>query len=366
MQRLIRLGMILLIVAGASYLGLLVANRELGSRNAKPDIAQTAQPSSPPSTQPPKPPLKLTFVGDIMLDRSVWTKIKAGGADYPYQKLGTLFDGADLVVANLEGPVTERGNHAIPGGSLLFKFEPATIAPLKAAGLHVVSLANNHTRNQGQAGLDDSRQLLTDAGLQVFGDPKQIRRDDVLTIDVGSWKLAFIGWNLIEVAATGEAEMLSLVTQVDQEVDQVIVVPHWGNEYKPHTAEQERLAHALIDHGADLIVGAHAHVVQGVESYRGRPIIYSLGNFIFDQYWSEPTQRGAAAHITLEEDRLTLGLTPVDLHASQPRPAAEAVAALVRADMAADSDDLSAAAITTQQPLVLLPEPLSTTTKLQP
>lgn len=290
-------------------------------------VSEIQQPTDAPtdeiSTPAPRAAIKLMFVGDIMLDRSVWSKMSARGLDYPFRKLDNLFTGADLVVANLEGPVTDRGSHAVPGGSLLFKFEPETVASLVAAGFDLVSLANNHTHNQGAAGLVDTQENLRAGGLTPFGHPRQVSLEDVAQVEVNGWTFAFIGWNMIEVSDTYQAELMTLIEQLDSVVDRVVILPHWGNEYKPQTSQQIATAHALIDAGVDLIIGAHPHTVQGVEIYNNRPIFYSLGNFIFDQYWSDPTEQGLAVRVTISETATETELVPIDLRESQPRTATE-------------------------------------------
>lgn len=285
----------------------------------------TATVPAPEATTPTRETIRLTFVGDSMLDRSVYRKMSASGIDYPFRLLGDVFDGADLVIGNLEGPITARGNHAVPNGSLLFKFEPETAVALKEAGFDYVSLANNHTYNQGVAGLTDSQTHLAAAGVVAFGHPRQVSMSDVALVELKGWKLALVGWNMIEVTDTYQDELEAIIQQLDATVDQVVIMPHWGPEYKPQTAAQVETAHALIDAGADLIIGAHPHTVQGIEIYNNRPIFYSLGNFIFDQYWSDPTEQGLAVRVTLSDTSFTAELVPIDLRDSQPRVAAEPI-----------------------------------------
>lgn len=288
-------------------------------------------------------PLSLNFVGDLMLDRSVYLKTKASGSDYPYRKIGDLFDNADLVIGNLEGPVTERGNHAVPSGSLLFKFEPTVTNGLKSAGFDILSLANNHTYNQGATGFADSLTNLQAAGISPIGNPRQISDDDILIREVEGWKLAFIGWNTIEVTDDHETELIALIRAIKPTVDRVIIMPHWGGEYKPQTKSQIASAHALVDAGADIIIGGHAHTVQGVEVYNNCPIFYSLGNFIFDQYWSDPTEQGLMVKLTLSDDATVAQVVPIDLRQSQPREASGAISGAILARLIDASDSLPTA-----------------------
>lgn len=271
-------------------------------------------------------PIELVFVGDIMLDRDVWSKMERFGADYPFRKVGDLFAGDGLVIGNLEGPVTERGSHAVPYGNLLFKFDPSAVQPLREAGVDAVSLANNHTFNQGKEGLFETRVSLQADNIASFGDPQIVTVDNLWKTSVGEWQLALIGWNQIEISDDGQDQLFDIIRtlEADSTIDAIIVLPHWGSEYQAQTTNQVEAAHGLIEAGVDLIIGAHPHVVQGVEVYQDRFIAYSLGNFIFDQYWSEATQRGLVVRYRLSEAADEVTLMPITLAAAQPTPATDA------------------------------------------
>jgi poly-gamma-glutamate synthesis protein (capsule biosynthesis protein) len=255
--------------------------------------------------------------------------MQANGFMYPFLKIDRLFDGADLVIGNLEGPITTRATHASPNGPLLFNFDPGSTPILKQIGFSALSLANNHTYNQGKSGFTETKEHLKNAGLEVFGHPREVNANDVLKIQMHGHRYAFVGWNMIEVDDPATEALLALIRELDQSVDRIVVLPHWGAEYRSQTTTQVESAHALIEAGADLIVGAHPHVVQGVEVFENRPILYSLGNFIFDQYWSEPTQEGLAVQVAWTEQSLTVTFLPIDLHASQPHVADETIAARI-------------------------------------
>lgn len=273
-------------------------------------------------TQQERTPLAVTFTGDIMLDRSVWKEIQQHGAHYPFENIESIVGKTDLLIGNLEGPVTERGSHAVPNGTLLFKFDPSTISPLKDAGFVAVSLANNHTRNQGKQGLEDTRRFLRDEGVAAFGDPWTVEDESVWRTIVNGWSLAFVGWNRIETPEDTSDALVDLVRSLDSEVDRVVVLPHWGAEYVPQRVSERALAERLIAAGADLIIGTHPHVVQGLEEIDGRLVAYSLGNFIFDQSWSVPTQQGVILKVIFDESKpLNIDVEPVQITAAQPRQA---------------------------------------------
>ncbi len=256
----------------------------------------------------------LNAVGDIMLDRNVWANIKKYGADYPFTKISSTLKGADVVLGNLEGPFTNSTKHAVSGGALLFTFEPSLAPSLKRAGFTTLLLANNHTLNQGQAGLANTRAVLARAGLEHYGDPKN-RTGFTLTKTLGNEKVLFIGYDQLDGAITN---VLQEVRAAHKAGKYVIVTPHWGVEYKLGIQPAlQRQAHQLVDAGADMILGGHPHVVEPVEVYKGKFIAYSLGNFVFDQYFSTDTQRGLMIKITTTDTALSIKLIPLVSSRSQ-------------------------------------------------
>ncbi len=262
---------------------------------------------------------RLLFVGDIMLDRNVAKRSRdAGSLAYPFQRLPVgWFDSFDLAIANLEGPVTDQRRP--PEKSIDFQFDPAVIPILKAQGIDAVSQANNHALDQGRIGSDDSRFRLQASGFLVFGD--QVRDDAIAlaTTTVNGIRLAFVGFNTTDNPLDREAASTTLAL-ARQNADQVIVFMHWGSEYKdrpdPSTVET---AHWLIDHGTDVVMGAHPHWVQGFSAYKGKPIAWSLGNFIFDQDFSVETRRGMAVALTINYGSVELEPITLQIDLSQPR-----------------------------------------------
>lgn len=235
----------------------------------------------------------LTFVGDIMLDRYVRTEIRAKGFAALVAPIKKELTG-DLVVANLEGPFTNSTKHAVVGGSLSFTFEPYLAKHLRAAGFTTVSLANNHTLNQGQSGLLSTRSTLKSAGITYFGDPVN-RRGFVSTTTVNGTRISFVGHHGL---VAGLTTTLTEIRQAKKVSDVVVVMPHQGTEYQlKFSAKQQSDYRKMIDAGATMVIGAHPHVVQPIEIYKGKLIAYSLGNFLFDQYFSADTQQGLLLHI---------------------------------------------------------------------
>jgi poly-gamma-glutamate capsule biosynthesis protein CapA/YwtB (metallophosphatase superfamily) len=244
----------------------------------------------------------ILFMGDIMLGRNVAAKMAKNGNDYPFAKIKDVVASADYAIANLEGPMTKINN--APSNNMRFHFDPALGLELSAAGFDAFSLANNHGLDQGTKGESDTHKSLEATRLKYFGD---VSSDDgpILNFSIGDEKFAVIGlhdvYRKIDPKAVAEK-----IAATKKDGDIVIVYPHWGDEYQhEHNAQQERLAHAFIDAGADLVIGSHPHVIQDIESYKGKFIFYSLGNLVFDQYFSKDTQEGVAL-------RLNVGKTGID------------------------------------------------------
>lgn len=236
----------------------------------------------------------LTFVGDIMLDRNVRTTIQARGFESLVAPIKSELQG-DLVIANLEGPFTNSTKHAVSGGSLSFTFEPYLAKKLRAAGFTTVSLANNHTLNQGVAGLTMTRTTLKKAGIQYFGDPSN-RHGFGMVRNVNGTRIAFIGHHGL---VSGLDITLRDIKEAKSVADVIIVFAHEGTEYQlKFTSRQQQDYRRMIDAGATMVIGAHPHVVEPIEIYKGKFIAYSLGNFIFDQYFSADTQQGLLLHIS--------------------------------------------------------------------
>ncbi|MFH1078388.1 MAG: CapA family protein [Patescibacteria group bacterium] len=263
----------------------------------------------------------LAIVGDVMLDRNVATRIRRAGDDaYPFAKVKTdsRFADADLRVMNLEGPVTTK--RAAPDkGEVDFMFDPRFVSVLKEVGFGAASQANNHTLDQGRAGADDSRERLIAGGLLAFGDQSDDGTVAIATTTIRGRRIAFVGFD--ETTSRLDEETASSTLAVARRhADTVIAVMHWGAEYqdKPLRSVQER-AHWLIDHGVDVVIGGHPHWAQGVSVYRGKPILWSLGNFVFDQDWSANTKKGLTVRLTVSDLETAIELNPVQIDASQPR-----------------------------------------------
>lgn len=265
--------------------------------------------------------MSILFIGDIMLDRTVETRIsRSKDLFYPFRKLegepGEFFRGQDMVVANIECPITDI--YRAPQKEIDFACSSKLAPVLAAVGIDAVSQANNHTLDQGRVGLEESRQNLTDAGLAVFGDQVEDDEASAMTlVEQEKGKVALIGWNTTDNKLDRDDASL-VIASAKEKADHVIVFMHWGSEYRkqPNQSETE-LAHWLIDQGVDAVIGAHPHWMQTVEVYQNKPIVYSLGNFIFDQDWSFETRNGLAVKLIFGDEYNELELWPVRINQSQ-------------------------------------------------
>ena len=262
-------------------------------------------------------PLRMLFFGDLMLDRHVGEKIDKYGLDYLLGKLneGEFTSGYDLAGANLEGATTNNGSHYLPDNAYDFAFSPSLISELKNYNFNFFSLANNHLSDQGKKGIDETYKNLSDIQFNYvgcsdaylsssteiveakFGNDFPILNSDNcsdIILEMKNHKVGFLSLSLVYHDIDSD-EIIERIKRLKEKSDIVIVNIHFGLEYQGKAnSKQEKLAHAMIDNGADIIIGHHPHVIQNYEIYNGKPIFYSLGNFIFDQYFSSETQEGLA------------------------------------------------------------------------
>ena len=285
--------------------------------------------------------------GDIMLDRGVYETlaVKGKGADFPFDggtaeitsrvccsafgwnvprtsrtgnrgAFRALIKGADVAAANFENPAPNNPRWHTKG--TVFSADPKFIAGLANVGIDYVSLANNHIRDAGGAGLLQTVANVKKRGIAVSGAGKNLaaaRKPAIL--EAAGTKVAILGYDAIagsyHATATkiGSAPLSAGNVKADVAAaraagaDLVIVYPHWGTEYDATPfASQKKLAEMIIDNGADMVIGNHAHWAAAMEVYKGKPIWYALGNFVFDQTWSEPTMEGITLELTFRGSEL--------------------------------------------------------------
>jgi len=282
--------------------------------------------------------------GDILLDRGVYEtlRVKGRGPNFPFaggtaeitsrcrncsplgwdlprtRRTGNagavreVISGADIAMANFENPAPNR--FTWHKAKTVFTADPTLIDGLVKAGIDYVGIANNHIGDAGNNGILQTIANLKKRGLKYSGAGKDLaaaQRPAIL--DANGTKVAILAYDAIAPgyhAARGEPGSSKLTIKAVQAgvkaarkagAKVVIVFPHWGTEYRYSPFQnQQRLARQIIDAGADMIIGNHAHYAAAVEVYKGKPIWYALGNFVFDQTWSEPTMEGISLELTFQ------------------------------------------------------------------
>lgn len=257
--------------------------------------------TSPQLNEKPLAPVHATssvwFVGDIMLSRDVGRVARGEGYDFPWRLLGNTFDNA-WVVGNFEACVATSTQFSREQ-NMRFPVELAMIPPLRAAGFTHLSLANNHALDCGTAGFLRSRSFLEESGLVTFGHPTALSSSSISYLTVGTTTVALVGIHTLFSSPTQQS-LAAVFASAASSSDMQIAYVHWGTEYVERAGASERtLANTLVTLGADLVIGHHPHVVQDIALVSGVPVVYSLGNFIFDQYFSREVQEGLALKLEL-------------------------------------------------------------------
>jgi poly-gamma-glutamate synthesis protein (capsule biosynthesis protein) len=224
-----------------------------------------------------------TFAGDMMFDRKIRDRFHPNYKEI-FAKLGDrVLWGTDIVMANLEGPITKEPKTITANDMPRFAFSPLVSSALNELHITDVALRNNHIFDAGSKGVEDTHRNLSSVNIYttngnnpriVYGNNQKI-----------------ILYNL-DATQNDKLPTESFVAH-NSASDNIVVYIHWGPEYQPSPSSiQTELAHALIDAGADMVIGVGPHVIQPAELYKNRPIIYSLGNFIFDMSDNEQTVKG--------------------------------------------------------------------------
>jgi poly-gamma-glutamate synthesis protein (capsule biosynthesis protein) len=241
----------------------------------------------------------IVAVGDILLGDAAAPTIEERGYDHLFAGVQPTIAGADLLMGNLETAITRSGRAAIPWKSYNYRMDPAATKVLRQQGFDLLVLANNHVMDYGSTGLTDTLNSLKEEGLLAVGAGKneqEARRGIVVRFANGR-RLGVLTY-LMEhrvfeagrlyaqgsrpgAARASIAAVKADVRRLGEFADDVLVQFHFGMNYQPVTPGQESLAHAAIDAGAALVIGHHPHIAHPVEIYRGCPILYSVGNFVF-------------------------------------------------------------------------------------
>jgi len=277
--------------------------------------------------------LTVCFTGDVLLDRGVREAIerKGGTADFLFEDVSKIFKSSDATVINLECPITDTITPI--NKRFIFRGEPEWLPALRNSGVTHAVLANNHSMDQGRKGLISTSRHLTNAEICSIGygenqasscEPVFITKDSIQVALFGVVRLPLENWvSLEDQPGVCQASIEYLCESIkDLKTTKpdchIVIVLHWGSEYQRQPViAQRKEARQLIDAGADAIIGHHPHVIQEEEIYKGKPIFYSLGNFVFDQ--NKPfTDKGLIVRLSFDKDSLSFEKYSVDIKRCKP------------------------------------------------
>ena len=282
--------------------------------------------------------VSISIVGDILMDGSVRAQIDKNGIEYPWEMVKEYFQNDDITIGNLETSITTRGTKW-EDKQFNFRSDPKNLKAMKEAGIDVLTLANNHTLDFGYEGLLDTLNHLDKNDIKRVGAGKNkkeamegiIIEKDGLKVGVLSFSRVVpdVKWyatdkraGLVGAYDPHINEVITRIKDIKKETDIVILSIHWGIELSNTPRKQEiDLAKKLIDAGADVIMGHHPHVLQGVETYKGKPIFYSLGNFVFGTK-NELTANTMIAQINFAGKEIdNIKIIPCSITGGRPIPA---------------------------------------------
>lgn len=280
--------------------------------------------------------VSLSFVGDMLPGEYIAKIMAQEGYDFPYQKAMLYLSEPDIMAGNLELPVTTGGT-PIENTPYVYKGSPDALPAMRDAGFDVMSLANNHALDQGLEGMRDTMKHLQEVGIGYMG----VGENDTeafapLLMESKGVKVAYIGVsgfipfaelkadrNVPGIAETYDTtRTVAAIQKAEQDADIVVVMVHWGEDAMDTPEELQRdYARQYIDAGADLVIGSHPHVLQGFESYKGKWIAYSLGNFVYASYPSgKHAETGVLDAVCGKDGDCQLKFNPMIVIQSQPTP----------------------------------------------
>ncbi|SHJ14594.1 poly-gamma-glutamate synthesis protein (capsule biosynthesis protein) [Geosporobacter subterraneus DSM 17957] len=282
----------------------------------------------------------ISLAGDVMLDRSIGKQIEKMGVDYPWTGVKPYFDKSDLVLINLETSVGLKGS-ASPDKTYTFQSKPETLDGLVKAGVSGVSIANNHVLDFGQEGFIETLENLEKRKIKYAGGGRNIQKAlEPAVWEIHGQKIGFLAFSRViyDMSWYATSKRPGIVSAYDHYIDQIkdtiveakknvdflIVSVHWGKELEQIPQEyQERIGRVMIDSGADVVMGHHPHVLQGIEFYKNKPILYSLGNFVFNSK-GQLSNRSMIFNIEIDKNgMISSWIVPISIMNGQPRAADE-------------------------------------------
>jgi len=278
-------------------------------------------------------PITVTLAGDMMFEGKINYQIKKYGVDYPFKYVSPYFKKSDLTVVNLETSISNRGK--AEDKQFRFRANPSVVKGIKNSGIDIVSLANNHSLDYGKDALMDTLNYAKKEQIGTVGAGKnskeaftaQYRTINGKKIAIlglshvlpeSSW---FAGSNKAGIASAYTTNpMMQYVKYAVKKSDYTIIMIHWNKERKDYPEDYARkLGKQFIDAGVDAVVGGHSHTLMGTEIYKGAPIYYSLGNFIFDGSNDPKGQESMIVRLTLQNNKVKSSIIPLKINNGIPR-----------------------------------------------
>ena len=274
---------IILLTAGTVKLGMEAFTGNTESQKKKPNDGMESVIESETDTEGEPAEILLSFTGDCILGTDEFFAWDTGlpayydlyGSEYFLKNVRSIFEEDDLTIVNMEGTLTEETTRV--DKQFAFKGDPEYVKILTSSSVEAANVANNHSHDYGEKSFQDTVQTLEENGIKTFG------YDDVAVLEVKGIRVGMFGIYELDDHLERIPQVKQDIAKLkDQNVDIIVAVFHWSNELVTVSDEnQVTLAHLAIDEGADVVVGHHPHVVQGIDEYKGKMIAYSLGNFCF-------------------------------------------------------------------------------------
>ena len=290
----------------------------------------------------PNDTLTMSMVGDVMMGRYVEEVTDSHGFDYLFRYMKPYFNASDYVSGNYEHPALAKDVSKYEEADTAIRLNSYAdgVEAVKNAGFSVMTLANNHMMDFEEQGLLDTINEFDNAKMDYVGVGRNITeaKENINYQDVKGVRIATLGFTDVygknAVAKNNQAGLLNsnpdlLFKMIGDakdakkgNADLVVVNMHWGQEYATSaTGRQTELAKAVIDAGADIIIGHHPHVVQSFDVYKDGLIFYSLGNFVFDQGWTRTKDSAMVQYHLTDDGQATVDVVPLQIKEATPRPA---------------------------------------------
>jgi len=316
----------------------------------------TLRPPIPQVTKENNVVFTATFVGDMMFGRNVEQVTERKGVDYIFEYVKPYLNISDYITGNFENPVVNQEYQKFEGKYIHLSTKSNVVEGLKKANFSVLNIANNHMLDYGVGGLNDTFSTFEKYGVELVGAVKQnlmvaenneitpfsykgiylskdLAKSAISYNEINGIKVATLGFTDAYVkgftATTGRSGVLPmnpelvlpLVKEASLNANLVFVHLHWGQEYDNEPSpRQKEMARAVIDAGADVIIGHHPHVLSSVEIYKDAVILYSLGNFVFDQGWSRTRETALVQYNVLNNGKVKVELIPMRIKEARPQP----------------------------------------------